>query len=121
MRAREAKAAWTAVIVEAFYDWGERFGLCSTIPFERSRYYCISDRRIDGQIGQAFEKEYFGLMAVNVLSPVFGSGDQKTSISSIHSVGGATVMVLKNPEILKGLRPGIEWSVNKGSRGRVVR
>ena len=65
---------------------------------------------------------------------VFGSGNHKTSISLIHSFGAATVIVLKNPEnfknrpvyfadwsvsrnklieILRGLRPGLEWNANK--------
>ena len=34
VRAREAKVAWTTVIVGAFYDWGEWSSLCSAIPFE---------------------------------------------------------------------------------------
>lgn len=34
VRAREAKVAWTTVIVGAFYNWGEWSSLCSAISFE---------------------------------------------------------------------------------------
>ena len=77
MRARKANIVWTAIIVGAFYDWGEWFSLCSAIPFERRRCSCISDRRIDNQIGHAFEKEHFGLMAVNVMSPYSDLGTKR--------------------------------------------
>ena len=37
----------------------------------------VSDRRIDDQIGHAFEKEHFGLMAVNVMSPYSDLGTKR--------------------------------------------